>query len=118
MATVAEAAPLITAEQFAQRPDPPVIQRSSSEAGSSPCTPKPRHGYTCNKAGRIFGTFVEEHRRGWVLNNDTGVITDAIRIRSAARMSSTTATIVYRPANSPNRTPGCARIGRRGPVAR
>src|SRR5262249_46785063 len=34
------------------------------------------HGYVCNKAGRIFGNFVDDHRPGWVLNNDTGVITE------------------------------------------
>ncbi len=76
MATVAEAAPLITANQFVQRPDPghpEVLVRGRIVPWPML---KPRDGYICNKAGRIFGNFVEERRRGWVLNNDTGVITE------------------------------------------
>ena len=76
MATVAEAAPLITAEQFAQRPDSGYPEELVRGRIVPLPMPKPRHGYICNKAGRIFGNFVEEHRRGWVLNNDTGVITE------------------------------------------
>ena len=76
MATVAEAAPLITAEQFAQRPDPGYPEELVRGRIIPLPPPKPRHGYVCNKAGRIFGNFVDDHRLGWVLNNDTGVITE------------------------------------------
>src|SRR5262249_42266571 len=76
MASVAEPEALLTAEQYARRPDlgyPEELVRGRIVARPMP---KPRHGYLCNKAGRIFGNFVDEHGRGWVLNNDSGVITE------------------------------------------
>lgn len=76
MATVAEASTPITVEQFARRPDPGYPEEPVRGTIVPLPMPRPRHGYICNKAGRIFGNFVEEHRRGWVLNNDTGVITE------------------------------------------
>ncbi len=76
MATVAEATPPITAEQFAQRPDPGYPEELVRGRIIILPPPKPRHGYVCNKAGRIFGNFVDDRRLGWVLNNDTGVITE------------------------------------------
>src|SRR5262249_44413617 len=76
MATVAQAEPLLTAEQFAARPDPGYLEELVRGRIVPMPMPKPRHGYICNKAGRIFGNFVEEHRLGWVFNNDSGVITE------------------------------------------
>jgi Uma2 family endonuclease len=76
MATVAEPEALLTAEQYAQRPDfgyPEELVRGRIVPMSMP---KPRHGYLCNKAGRILGSFVDEHGLGWVLNNNSGVITE------------------------------------------
>jgi Uma2 family endonuclease len=64
MATVAEAAPLITAEQFAQRPDPGSPEELVRGRIIPLPPPKPRHGYVCNKTGRIFGNFVDDHRPG------------------------------------------------------
>jgi Uma2 family endonuclease len=76
MAAVAEVSPPIAAEQFARRPDPGHPEELVRGRIVPLPVPEPRRGHICNKAGRIFGNFVEEHRRGWVLNNDTGVITE------------------------------------------
>ena len=72
---VAEPEVLFTAEQFATRPDPGHLEELVQGRIVAKPMLKPRHGYTCNKAGRIFGNFVEERHLGRVLNNDTGVIT-------------------------------------------
>jgi len=74
MATVTEA--LLTAEQFAALPDPGHPEELVRGRIIPMPMPKPRHGYVCNNAGLILGTFVDEHQLGWVLNNDTGVITE------------------------------------------
>jgi Uma2 family endonuclease len=74
MAVAAER--LITAEEFATRPDPGVLEELVRGRIVPMTMPKPRHGYICNKVGRILGEFVESHQLGWVLNNDTGVITE------------------------------------------
>ncbi|QEH38001.1 hypothetical protein OJF2_65970 [Aquisphaera giovannonii] len=66
---------LVTAEEFAARPDPGRPEELVEGRIVPMTVPKPRHGYLCNKAGRILGNFCEEHRLGWVFNNDTGVIT-------------------------------------------
>jgi Uma2 family endonuclease len=76
MTTVAEATPLITAEQFAQRPDTGHPEELVRGRIVPLPPPEPRPGYVCNKPGRIFGNFVEDRRLGWVLNNGTGVITE------------------------------------------
>ncbi len=76
MAAVPEAAPLVSAEQFVQRPDPGYPEELVRGRIVPLPPPRPRHGYICNKTGRIFGNFVEDRRLGWVLNNDTGVITE------------------------------------------
>jgi Uma2 family endonuclease len=67
---------LLTAEQFAQRPDPGHPEELIRGRIVAMPPPRPRHGYICNKVGRIFGNFVEERQLGWVFNNDTGVITE------------------------------------------
>lgn len=38
--------------------------------------PGARHGWVCNRVGRIVGNFVEQHDLGFVLNNDAGVVTE------------------------------------------
>lgn len=67
---------LLTAKQFAERPDNGLPEELVRGKIVPMTVPKPRHGYLCNKAGRIFGNFVEEHALGWVLNNDSGVVTE------------------------------------------
>jgi Uma2 family endonuclease len=66
---------LITAEQFLALPDDG--QRSELVQGRIIDMPPAgfRHGYVCNKIGRVLGDFVEHQDLGWVLNNDAGVIT-------------------------------------------
>ena len=94
MASVTEA--LLTAEQYATLPDPGHPEELVRGKIVPMPMPKPRHGYICNKAGRILGNFVEEHQLGWVLNNDTGVITerDPDTVRGGGRRH-ITATIGY-----------------------
>jgi Uma2 family endonuclease len=76
MATVSTPESLLTAEQFAARPDPGYPEELVRGRIEAMPPPKPRHGHVCNKAGRILGNFAEEHQLGWVFNNDTGVITE------------------------------------------
>ena len=77
MSTASLATPLlITAEQFAQRPDPGYPEELVRGRIVPLLMPKPRHGEICNKAGRIFGNFVEDHDLGRVFCNHTGVVTE------------------------------------------
>lgn len=76
MSTAAQTTPgLLTAEEFARRPDPG--HPEELEAGRVVPMPPPggRHGQVCGKVCRILGNFVEEHDLGHVLSNDSGVIT-------------------------------------------
>jgi Uma2 family endonuclease len=76
MSTAPQVAPLLTAEQFARRPDPGYPE----ELVKGRIEPMPptnrRHGQICNKVGRLLGNFAEAHDLGHVLNNDAGVITE------------------------------------------
>jgi Uma2 family endonuclease len=74
-ATVAVPA-LLTAEEYALRPDPGHPEELVRGRVVPMPQPTPRHGHLCNKAGRLFGNFCEEHHLGWVFNNDTGVVTE------------------------------------------
>ncbi len=65
----------ITAEEFAQRPDPGYPEELVKGRIVAMPVPKPRHGEICNKAGRILGNHAEDHDLGRVLSNDSGVIT-------------------------------------------
>src|SRR5437660_1434888 len=38
--------------------------------------PFPYHGLLCNRIGRIIGNYVEDNGLGWVLSNDSGVVTE------------------------------------------
>jgi Uma2 family endonuclease len=67
--------PLLTAEEFARRPDSGHPEELVQGRVVSMPPPKPRHGHLCNRVGRILGAFCDEHRLGWVFNNDTGIIT-------------------------------------------
>src|SRR5215831_14672334 len=76
MSTPTAAANLITAAEFARRPDPGHPEELVRGRIVPMLPPTRRHGQICNKAGRIFGNFAEEHDLGQVLNNDSGVITE------------------------------------------
>lgn len=38
--------------------------------------PAPKHGFCCNKIGRIVGNFTDDHDLGRVMSNDSGVVTE------------------------------------------
>jgi len=67
---------LLTAEQFAERPDPGHPEELVRGRVVPMPMPRPRHGEICNKVGRILGNWVEQFDLGRVLSNDTGVITE------------------------------------------
>ena len=67
---------LLTAEEYAARPDPGHPEELVRGRVVPLSMPKPRHGWICNKAGRLLGNFVEVHQLGWVFSNDPGVITE------------------------------------------
>jgi Uma2 family endonuclease len=67
---------LLTAEQFAERPDPGYPEELVRGRIVPMPMPKPRHGQICGKAVRIFGAHVEDRDLGHVFCNDTGVITE------------------------------------------
>ena len=59
---------LLTAEEFAERPDPGYPEELVRGRIVPMPMPKPRHGQICNRAGRIFGNHVEDHDLGQVFN--------------------------------------------------
>jgi Uma2 family endonuclease len=75
MAT-AEMLELMTAEQFAQRPDPGYPEELVQGRVVAMSVPDRRHGYVCGRADRIFGNFVDAQEIGRVICNDSGVITE------------------------------------------
>jgi Uma2 family endonuclease len=77
MATAPVTAPaLLTAEEYARRPDPGHPEELVRGRIVPTPQPKPRHGEICNRAGRILGDCAEVRDLGRVLSNDTGVITE------------------------------------------
>jgi Uma2 family endonuclease len=67
---------LMTAEEFAARPDPGYPEELVRGKIVPTPMPKPRHGEICSKADRIVGVHAEERDLGRVFCNDTGVITE------------------------------------------
>jgi Uma2 family endonuclease len=77
MSTAAAAAPnLMTAAEFARRPDPGHPEELVRGRIVPMPPPTRRHGQICSKTVRIFGNFAEEHDLGEVLSNDSGVVTE------------------------------------------
>ena len=74
MAT-ATATPLLTAEEYANLPDPGVPQELVRGTIVTMPVPGRRHGYVCMRVGRILGDFVESRDLGRLFSNNTGVIT-------------------------------------------
>jgi Uma2 family endonuclease len=77
MATAPQpASPLLTAQEFARRPDPGYPEEL--ERGRIVAMPPPgfRHGRICLRVGRILGNHVDERDLGHVLSNDAGVVTE------------------------------------------
>jgi Uma2 family endonuclease len=76
MSTASAPTPLLTAEQFAERPDPGYPEELVRGRIVPMPQPKPRHGEICGKADRILGNYADERDLGRVLCNDSGVITE------------------------------------------
>lgn len=71
---IAEA--LLTAEEFALLPDngrPSELVRGRVVELNLPF---PRHGQICTKVARLLGNFAEDQKRGHVVSNDSGVVTE------------------------------------------
>jgi Uma2 family endonuclease len=77
MSTASAAVPtLMTAAEFARRPDPGHPEELVRGRIVPMPPPTRRHGQICSKSVRIFGNFAEEHDLGQILSNDSGVITE------------------------------------------
>src|SRR5207248_2573632 len=57
---------LLTAEEFARRPDPGYPEELVKGRVVAMPPPKARHGQVCNKAGRILGNYAEDQDLGHV----------------------------------------------------
>jgi Uma2 family endonuclease len=69
------AAPLLTAEQFAARPDPGYPEELVEGRIITMSPPKSRHGQICAEVVYRLRRFLEDHDLGHVLSNDSGVVT-------------------------------------------
>jgi Uma2 family endonuclease len=77
MSTASVNAPtLLTADEFARRPDPGHPEELVRGRIVPMPPPTRRHGQICNQTGRILGNFADERDLGHVLSNDAGVITE------------------------------------------
>ena len=77
MSTASVTAPaLLTAEQFAERPDPGHPEELVKGRILAMPVPKPRHGEICGNSVLILGAHVRDRDLGRVLCNDAGVITE------------------------------------------
>lgn len=74
MATATQ--PLITAEQFARRPDPGYPEELVK--GKIVTMPPPgfRHGEICAQIAFLLKLAIQDTERGRVLSNDSGVVTE------------------------------------------
>ena len=75
MATASQQAP-ITAEEYARLPDPgfPAELVRGRIVRMNP--PRPYHGYVCGNVVRILGNHAAENDLGYVMSNDSGVVTE------------------------------------------
>jgi Uma2 family endonuclease len=77
MSTASVTAPvLLTAEQFAERPDPGYPEELVKGKIVAMPVPKPRHGEICGNSVFIFGAHFRDRELGRVVCNDSGVITE------------------------------------------
>ena len=76
MAMVERAPSLMTAPEFARRPDSGELEELVR--GRIVLSPPPgvRHGLICGSFARLLGNFVADHDLGHVLSNGSGVITE------------------------------------------
>jgi Uma2 family endonuclease len=77
MSTASVTAPaLMTAEQFAERPDPGYPEELVRGGIVPTAVPDRRHGQICSNALFLFRSYADAHALGHVLCNDSGVITE------------------------------------------
>ena len=77
MSTASIATPtLLTAEQFAARPDPGYPEELVRGRIVPMPMPKPRHGQICGRAYYLLYAHIDAENLGHLLCNDTGVITE------------------------------------------
>jgi Uma2 family endonuclease len=67
---------LLTAEEFARRPDPGYPEELVKGRIISMPLPGARHGQICCKVGRFLGNHADDHDLGHVLSNDSGTVTE------------------------------------------
>ena len=67
--------PLLTAEQFAERPDPGYPEELVKGRVVPMPVPQPRHGEICGNAFFFLSAHARDRDLGRVLGNDTGVVT-------------------------------------------
>jgi Uma2 family endonuclease len=76
MSTASVADPtLLTAEEFARRPDPGYPEELVRGRIVPMPQPTPRHGEICAQTVYLYRRFLEDHDLGKVVSNDAGVIT-------------------------------------------
>jgi Uma2 family endonuclease len=75
MATV-EAEALLTAEEYARRPDPGYPEELVRGRIVPMTQPTRRHGQICGQSVYLLRRFLEDHDLGHVLSNDSAVITE------------------------------------------
>ncbi len=77
MSTASVAAPtLLTAAEFARRPDPGYPEELVRGRIVPMSLPTRRHGEICSQTNDLFRRFLDDHDLGKVLTNDSGVITE------------------------------------------
>ena len=67
---------LLTAEEFARRPDPGYPEELVKGRIVRMPPTKPYHGFVCGNVSGIVGSHAKSHHVGYVLSNSTGVITE------------------------------------------
>jgi Uma2 family endonuclease len=72
----AVADPLLTAEEYARRPDPGYPEELVRGRIVPMPQPTPRHGEICAQTVYLYRRFLDDHDLGKVVSNDAGVITE------------------------------------------
>ncbi|WP_337176354.1 Uma2 family endonuclease [Paludisphaera sp.] len=76
MATVDRQASLLTAEEFAKRPDSGMAEELVRGVVVMPPPPGFRHGFVCARLAKLLAIHVDDNDLGRVLGNDAGVVTE------------------------------------------
>ena len=67
---------LLTAEEFAERPDPGYPEELVKGKVVAMPPPKARHGFSCAEVVFFLRSYLQDHDVGHVFANDAGVITE------------------------------------------